>query len=566
MVSFDTSIIPDDAVITNATLSLTFLNKTTQLGGNNEIALVSGSPAHPANYTATDYSWYNMTELAPRFDYSSVSGGNITFSLNGDGLNAIDETGISSFGVLSVDDVDGAFSGTWSSGKMNYLAVYGNSSAYPPVLTVTYSKPVSIAATCPINLETMYNVTGDGTDESGKLQAAFDYAAAHPGCKVVFPAGKTIVVGNRMTTGGYTEIDGAGSTIFIKAGYANSSSIIRFGDYNYIHDLKLDGNRYGISQSAIPLVYGFRLGNWNVFEDNEIFNTSAYSLYVETASNWVIRNNFIHDGIQYGIATGPGGNSAVYSNNGTVTQNTIWNMSQVGIKIRGTGNSTISENTIIIPDSDGFSASGIQLYSDDTGNKNVVIRSNIISDDYTNATRSGGGYAVGIKSDSLNENPGCIIESNIINSTYYGIQSQSDGIVVTGNRVSNVRRAGISVEANDGQYLNNILKNSGIVLDGQDKTIKNNIFKYNSINGGNGDSLRLATGDGIAFFYNATNNTFDFNSLNVDRYGFNVNNTYGTVSKTRIQNNTITAGKACYLDQGSATVIAMNTCNGVFTK
>jgi hypothetical protein len=87
----------------------------------------------------------------------------------------------------------------------------------------------------------------------------------------------------------------------------------------------------------------------------------------------------------------------------------------------------------------------------------------------------------------------------------------------------------------------------------------NNIFKYNSIIGG----LATHAGDGVFLEYGGTNNTFDSNTLNVNRYGFNVNNTYGTVKTTKIIKNTIEAGTSCYLDQGYKTTILFNTCNAV---
>ena len=457
-----------------------------------------------------------------------------------------------------------------SSTDQNPTYVYNTSGTFTVKLTATngigsddeekvnYITVSTVTASCPVNLHTMFNVTGDGTDESAKIQAAFDYAGINAPCTITFPASKTITVNNYTIAGDHTEIDGQDSTIKIADDYAVTSSIMRFGDYNYVHDLKLDGNWHGINQSQVGNINGFRIGNYDVFENNEIFNTSAYSIHSYQTSHWTIRNNFIHDGRQYGIATGAG-SLTVVSENVTVINNIIWNMSQSSIKIRGTGNSSILYNSILLLNGAGESSTGINLYSNDAKNNNILIDGNTISGDFTNTSRTGTGTSTGIGADPP-DNLGSVIQNNTINETYRGIRIQCNFTVVRENEISNSEYSGLEITGNSNFATENILTNTGIFVTGVTHTATNNTFTHNIVYGGNQYSKAL--GDGSFLWYNGERNIFDFNVFNVDRYGFHINSTYGTVNGTTISNNVITAGGACIYDEGTGTVQTNNTCNG----
>lgn len=407
------------------------------------------------------------------------------------------------------------------------------------------------AITCPLLLQEDYGITGEGSDEGSKIERAFIDATSSSPCKIIFPKDKIIVINNTLSLGANIEIFGNGSTLKLQDGWDNASGVVlSLGDYDYIHDLKFDGNIDNIPSHPNEIY----LNDWIRFENNELFNVSAYAVTSYNSDNWVFKNNYLHNGNQYGIAM-QGNYPSDTSNNVTIYNNTIENFKEIGVKIRGCTNSTVLNNTIILLDGAGFSAIGI-AYTDGTSH-NVIVTNNTISGDFTNTTPSG--TTTGIVSD-YHEHTGITITNNIINSTYRGIYLESGDAFVGNNIISNSRYSGLESVGNGSTFYGNTLTNAGIIV-GQTRGSKNNIFRYNLITIGN--NYWRADGDGVYLWYNGTKNIFDTNTLSVNRYGFNIANTFGTISSTSITNNTIIAGSACYLDNGAFTKYHNNTCNGV---
>jgi parallel beta-helix repeat protein len=406
------------------------------------------------------------------------------------------------------------------------------------------------AITCPLFLEEDYGITGNGLDEGAKLKAAFTDATNNPPCKIIFPKNKIIVFNNTLSLGPNIEIFGNGSTLKLQDGWDNAGFALSLGDHDYIHDLKLDGNIDNVPSHPNEIF----LNDWVRFENNELFNVSAYTVTSYNSDNWIFKNNYIHDGNQYAIAM-QGHYPFDTSNNVTVQNNTLENFKEIGVKIRGCTNSTVSNNTIILLDGAGVSAIGI-AYTDGISH-NVIVSNNTIFGDLTNSTPTG--TTTGIYSD-FHEHTGMIITNNIINSTYRGIFLVRGDALVFKNSISNSRYSGLESVGNGSKFYGNTLTNAGIIV-GQTRGSNNNIFRYNSITSGN--NYWRADGDGAFLWYNGTGNIFDFNYFYVDDYGFNINDDFGIIYNTSITNNTIIAGNSCYLDKGVSTIFINNTCNGV---
>lgn len=409
----------------------------------------------------------------------------------------------------------------------------------------------SATPACPINLATMYNVTGDGSDEFQKLNDAFVYAGNQSSCVINFPSSKTIISGTALVTGDNIEINGNSSTIRIKDGYSTvTGGFLTFGDYNYVHNLKFDGNWKGVNQSMTGVIDDISIGDWNIIENNEFYNLTEYGVWSYRTSNWILRNNTIHDCINYCVATGAG-STTVVSENITVYNNIIRNASGVGIKIRATGNSTISYNTVTIPDGASFSGVGIALYSNDASNNGVTIDHNNITGDFTNVT--GAGTTTGILADPP-ANPNSIISNNDINSSYFGMNIQTNGVTIQNNVVNNSRYAGIRIISNNNQITQNLLKNSRLLVGTVGYYPSNNVFKSNILirTGTPNDGAYLSYGGGES-------NVFDFNTVAVTNIGYNI--LLGTFRNTSVTNSTITAS-TCISNNGTATIEYNNTCNG----
>lgn len=409
---------------------------------------------------------------------------------------------------------------------------------------------------CPVWLSE-YNITGDGSDEGYKLETAFSYSKAYPPCPIIFPENKTIFFSNYLSLGDDTEVVGNGSTLKMIDGWSNRTdgySVIRTGQRNHIHNLKFDGNRNNVSHTGV--ISNILLNNDVLFENNEISNTYAYGTYLYRNNNATVRNNFFHDGYQYGFATG--GTLTAFSENIHVYNNTFWNFSEVAIKIRACGSSKFSNNTIIIPDILGVSAVGIRLYSADYPNRDITINSNTISGDFKNGT--GRGASTGIFSDS-NDNPGSVISNNNINSTFDGIVIKTDGAIISNNIIKNTRYSGIRTESNNSIYHGNVLTNTGIIINnGPGRFPTNNTYRYNIIKGGN--RYWRAYGDGVFLWYGGNANTFYFNYISSERYGINIDNSFGTVYNTSIYNNKIIGLAKCY-NLGGTAFLYNNTCCSV---
>lgn len=141
--SFDTSSLPDDAVATSAKLYLTPTFKDTTLGSTN-IHLTSFSPASFSTNAASDFVNVGSTS----FGY--VSTGDLTVNtesyieFNQAGLDSIITTAPTGFALRTEWDLNGVFTGTWSSTNSTsvlFATVDHATSAYRPRFEVSYYVP-----------------------------------------------------------------------------------------------------------------------------------------------------------------------------------------------------------------------------------------------------------------------------------------------------------------------------------------------------------------------------------------------------------------------------------------
>jgi len=125
---FDTSFFAGKT-ITSGIVRLKYNGKSTTYGGQNESALVGGSPTNPAVWVAGDYDSFGTTEYAPRFDFTTITSGDVNFTLTAAGLAHINTSGDTVFMMMDGDELDGVFTGTWGSSASRYLRVVGVSDA-----------------------------------------------------------------------------------------------------------------------------------------------------------------------------------------------------------------------------------------------------------------------------------------------------------------------------------------------------------------------------------------------------------------------------------------------------
>jgi len=150
---FNTAGLPDDAVITSATLSFYITHKGDDGSFTPDLCLYAVTPASDAALVAADYSTFGNTEYSDKLTYAGMTlNAWNTFPLNAAGRAAISKTGMSRFGFRNstydvADELDpGNHNPTWASGKTAYIFCYFRSEAgYSPYLTIDYTTSGGVA-------------------------------------------------------------------------------------------------------------------------------------------------------------------------------------------------------------------------------------------------------------------------------------------------------------------------------------------------------------------------------------------------------------------------------------
>lgn len=137
---FDTSAIPDDAVIDSAVLSLYGNSKSSDLGST-ALHIAGATPASTSALAAADYGQTGSTSFAS-IPYASFStSGYNDFTLNAAGIANINKSGISKFSARLGWDIDNNYTGTWSSfGSTSFWAYFADNTgtSKDPKLVITY--------------------------------------------------------------------------------------------------------------------------------------------------------------------------------------------------------------------------------------------------------------------------------------------------------------------------------------------------------------------------------------------------------------------------------------------
>lgn len=148
--SFDTSTLPDDAIIVSANLKLYVTGKLDNKNdGNDFVSVVEGRQASPTSLSNNDYanagdSTNNPTEGSNRVDITSIALNAYTsWILNATGYSWVSKTGYSNFALREGHDILNLWAG-FASGQGNALHVALSEQTgtnQDPVLEITYIVP-----------------------------------------------------------------------------------------------------------------------------------------------------------------------------------------------------------------------------------------------------------------------------------------------------------------------------------------------------------------------------------------------------------------------------------------
>lgn len=125
------------STISEAIITIKGLGTQSGLGSENMV-ICSSSPASNTNLSTTDYSNFGSTS----FCSIAYTGTTWNFSLNTDGINNIDKSGVSKFGLRGSWDFNNNYTGTWASDARNYVYGYyseATGTTNDPKIVITYS-------------------------------------------------------------------------------------------------------------------------------------------------------------------------------------------------------------------------------------------------------------------------------------------------------------------------------------------------------------------------------------------------------------------------------------------
>jgi len=138
---FDTSALPDDAVVDSATLSIYGAAKTDSNADAPNLNVYSSAPVADNAIVAGDYDSLGSTAFSDNITYAAYdTAGYNDFVLNADGRGAIDVAGISKFGFRCANyDVDN-IAPNWAAGTTTYFNAYTIEEGvdFAPKLEVSY--------------------------------------------------------------------------------------------------------------------------------------------------------------------------------------------------------------------------------------------------------------------------------------------------------------------------------------------------------------------------------------------------------------------------------------------
>jgi PKD repeat protein len=140
--AFNTSVIPDDATISEVTISLYSQGGQTNALASINASLIDATPASYTDFVTGDYSRTTFTRQATDIPYASIpaANGTVTFTLTN--YTFINKTGYTAYLLTHNFDTDN-ISFTWSSAKTSTITYRSNTYTgipYSPInMTVTYS-------------------------------------------------------------------------------------------------------------------------------------------------------------------------------------------------------------------------------------------------------------------------------------------------------------------------------------------------------------------------------------------------------------------------------------------
>ena len=146
ILTFDTSYIPDDAIVISADVTVWGTAKANGVGGFN-ISLVDVTPGNRMLFSAGDFDATSFIRMSPDLEYSTWATDNInTFPLTAAGMGYINIMGDTSYMLTNNYTVDNV-TPAWASDLESYARGAPLSSSSKPYMTIYYRTGTPISGT-----------------------------------------------------------------------------------------------------------------------------------------------------------------------------------------------------------------------------------------------------------------------------------------------------------------------------------------------------------------------------------------------------------------------------------
>lgn len=133
---FDTSSLPDDAIIESVTLMVYAFFAVGDNDGDDYVAVVQSTQASSTTLAVDDFDAIGSTEGSNQIDLSDGSDGYQTFTLNSTGRGWINTTGYTNLGIREGHDLNNSAIAASSTNDFQILSA--DYSGFAPMLTIKY--------------------------------------------------------------------------------------------------------------------------------------------------------------------------------------------------------------------------------------------------------------------------------------------------------------------------------------------------------------------------------------------------------------------------------------------
>ena len=256
IILFDTSALPDSAIISSAVLGLYVKSKSdpvTAITPDTNVYAVS--PASDTTIAAADYQTVvKGTQFATTISYAAINAGAYNdYTFNASGIAAVDKTGVSKFSILNAEYDASAGTPTWSSDTEHRIDYWTSDkgAGYEPKLVVTYDPPPTVLTLAASSVEeTTASLGGNITVSGGNVTIRGSQYDTNSGV----PYSSNITESGIFGTGNFTlpATSLSEGTLYYQRAFATNNAGTSYGAEDVFLTKPLEPNTLAIAAPTVP--------------------------------------------------------------------------------------------------------------------------------------------------------------------------------------------------------------------------------------------------------------------------------------------------------------------------